>query len=142
MLDFKPVYESEGLETLEQKIAFLTKELGIIFSIPEGEETLEEELLGLEELAEVCPWHQSPKLKALLNTPIDTEEEKLIQELNAVMSEGGRMAKIFSRAEDMKLEAGGPVFTGKVLADSLKRFNETMDLPEVKAFLNGKEPED
>ena len=56
-MDFKELYSTQGLVAIEDKIAFLNKELGIIATRCEQEETLEEELLGLEEFALLHPWY-------------------------------------------------------------------------------------
>ena len=55
--DFAELYSNQGLQDIKDKIAFLTKELGIIATRCEQEETPEEELIGLEEYALLHPWY-------------------------------------------------------------------------------------
>jgi hypothetical protein len=56
-VDFAMLYDCQGLVTIEDKIAFLAKNLGIIATRCEQEESPEDELLGLEEFALLHPWY-------------------------------------------------------------------------------------
>ena len=55
--DFARLYSRHGLVSIEDKIAFLNKKLGILATRCEEEETPAEELLGLEEFALLHPWY-------------------------------------------------------------------------------------
>jgi len=55
--DFVALYRAKNLQSLADKIRFLTEELGITNTRCEKEESLEEELLGLEEYALLHPWY-------------------------------------------------------------------------------------
>ena len=62
--DFDALYSHQGLGTLEAKIRFLMDELGILATRCEGEETLDEELFGLEEYALSHPWQREAGFQA------------------------------------------------------------------------------
>jgi hypothetical protein len=56
---FSELYRSNGLESVEDKIRYLTSAMKIRATRMEGKETPEEELDGLEELALLGYWRAS-----------------------------------------------------------------------------------
>lgn len=51
---FDAFYETNGLHDVDEKIRFLTKEMGILFSRSDDEFTPDEELLTLQQYALYC----------------------------------------------------------------------------------------